>query len=80
VRATETAQDVCICVTDAGSGFAAGQVEHFCDPFFTSKLNQGHIGIGGYIAQNVARDALGSVMELQTRPGHTAVTLRFSKP
>ena len=77
LHATGTAQEVCICVTDAGSGFAPEQVAHFCDPFFTSKLNQGHIGIGGYIAQNVARDALGAVMELQTRPGHTAVTLRF---
>ena len=77
LSATGAAHEVCISVTDAGSGFAPEQLAHFCDPFFTSKLNQGHIGIGGYIAQNVARDALGAILELQTRPGHTAVTLRF---
>jgi len=80
LRATETAQEVCICVIDPGCGFAPEQAAHFCDPFFTSKLNQGHIGIGGYIAQNVARDALGAALELQTQPGHTEVTLRFPKP
>ena len=80
LRATETAQEVRICVIDPGCGFAPEQAAHFCDPFFTSKLNQGHIGIGGYIAQNVARDALGAALELQTQPGHTEVTLRFPKP
>ena len=79
ISATETSEEVCIGIVDAGNGFAPEQVAHFCDPFFTSKLNQGHIGIGGYIAYNVARDALGAVMELQTTPGHTAVTLRFPK-
>jgi C4-dicarboxylate-specific signal transduction histidine kinase len=79
ISASETNEEVCIGIVDAGSGFAPEQLAHFCDPFFTSKLNQGHIGIGGYIAHNVARDALGAVMDLQTKPGHTAVTLRFPK-
>jgi C4-dicarboxylate-specific signal transduction histidine kinase len=79
LQATETAQAIRISVIDSGSGFGAEQEAHFYDPFFTSKLNQGHIGIGGYIAQNVARDALGAELELQTQPGQTSVTLHFAK-
>jgi C4-dicarboxylate-specific signal transduction histidine kinase len=66
-------------VIDHGPGFSAEQAEHFFDPFFTSKQNQGHIGIGGYIAQNVARDALGATLELQSAPGQTTVALHFAK-
>jgi signal transduction histidine kinase len=79
LQVTETAQAVRVSVIDAGSGFATEQAEHFYDPFFTSKLNQGHIGIGGYIAQNVAREGLGAELELHTQPGQTCVTLHFAK-
>lgn len=75
-----TAGQVRIGVTDQGAGFAPEQAEHFFTPFFTSKLNQGHIGIGGYIAQNVARDALGATLELHSVPGHTTVALHFASP
>jgi C4-dicarboxylate-specific signal transduction histidine kinase len=66
-------------VTDHGPGFSPEQAEHFFDPFFTSKQNQGHIGIGGYIAHNVARDALAASLDVQSAPGQTTVTLLFTK-
>jgi C4-dicarboxylate-specific signal transduction histidine kinase len=80
LTAEQHATQVSIRVTDHGGGLGAEQAEHFCDPFFTSKQNQGHIGIGGYIAQNVARDGLAATLELQTAPGHTSVALHFAKP
>jgi signal transduction histidine kinase len=80
ISAAENGAGVSICISDNGGGFSAEQAEHFYDPFFTSKLNQGHIGIGGYIALNVARDALAATLVLQTEPGNTSVTLQLSKP
>jgi signal transduction histidine kinase len=79
IAAEEHATHVSLQVTDHGAGFSAEQAEHFFDPFFTSKQNQGHIGIGGCIAQNVARDALAATLELQSAPGLTTVALHFAK-
>lgn len=79
ISAQEQASQVTIRITDQGAGFSPEQAEHFFDPFFTSKQNQGHIGIGGYIAQNVARDALAAALELQSAPGNTTVALHFAK-
>lgn len=76
----DTPTEMTLCISDNGAGFSDQQAAHFFDPFFTSKLNQGHIGIGGYIAFNVARDVLGAALELQTTPGNTSVTLHFPKP
>jgi C4-dicarboxylate-specific signal transduction histidine kinase len=80
IRVMDTGAGVSICISDNGAGFSAEQAAHFYDPFFTSKLNQGHIGIGGYIALNVARDALAATLVLQTEPGNTSVTLQLSQP
>jgi C4-dicarboxylate-specific signal transduction histidine kinase len=80
VRITASAQadGIRLDIGDSGSGFSPEQAEHFFDPFFTSKLNQGHIGIGGYIAQNVARDALGARLELHSSSdGGSTLTLHF---
>jgi signal transduction histidine kinase len=80
LSAQENGEHITICVSDRGGGFAPDQIAHFSEPFFTSKQNQGHIGIGGYIAQNVARDALAATLELQTQPGQTSVALHFARP
>ncbi len=80
LSAEDQGSHISIRVTDHGSGFSPEQAEHFHDPFFTSKQNQGHIGIGGYIAQNVARDALGAALELHSAPGSSSVALQFAKP
>jgi len=80
LSATESATEIRISVSDFGAGFQGEQMEHFFDPFFTSKLNQGHIGIGAYIAKNVARDALGASIALNTAPGGTTVSLHLAKP
>lgn len=79
ISAEEQATQVTLRVTDCGPGFQPDQAEHFFDPFFTSKQNQGHIGIGGYIAHNVARDALAAALELQSACGRTSVALHFAK-
>jgi signal transduction histidine kinase len=79
IAALDTPDGISICISDNGDGFSSEQAAHFYDPFFTSKLNQGHIGIGGYIALNVARDALAATLDLQTTPGNTSITLRFHK-
>jgi C4-dicarboxylate-specific signal transduction histidine kinase len=75
----EHAAQITIRITDHGAGFSPEQAEHLFDPFFTSKQNQGHIGIGGYIAYNVARDALVAALELHSVPGHTTLALHFAK-
>jgi len=80
LSATESATEIRISVSDSGAGFVTEQVEHFFDPFFTSKLNQGHIGIGAYIAKSVARDALGASLALQTATSGTTVSLHLPKP
>lgn len=80
VRITAGAQadEIRIGISDTGAGFSPEQAEHFFDPFFTSKLNQGHIGIGGYIAQNLARDALGARLELHcSGDGGSTLALHF---
>ena len=79
VSVEDQATQVSIRITDPGPGFLAEQAQHFFDPFFTSKQNQGHIGIGGYIAQNLARDVLSAALELHSVPGNTTVALHFAK-
>lgn len=79
ISASEQAGQIRICIADQGEGFSPEQEAHFFDPFFTSKLNQGHIGIGGYIAHNVARDALAARLELHSTRSGSALTLHFPK-
>jgi len=79
LSASDNGKRVVIRVIDPGVGFSAQQAEHFYDPFFTSKVNQGHIGIGGYIAQNVARDGLDATLELDSQPGRTVVSLSLPR-
>jgi C4-dicarboxylate-specific signal transduction histidine kinase len=79
ITACDTTDAISISITDHGAGFPPEQATHFFDPFFTSKLNQGHMGIGGYIAQNLARDVLGARLELHSASNPTRVTLRFAK-
>ena len=80
IAVEEHAAHITLRITDHGAGCKPEQAEHFFDPFFTSKQNQGHIGIGGYIAQNVARDALAASLELHSGAAGTTVALQFSKP
>lgn len=67
-------------VIDQGPGLPARQAALLFEPFHTTRQSQGHIGIGGYIAHNVAKEALNARLELQTAPGRTCVTLHLPLP
>ncbi|RQO63516.1 hypothetical protein DBR47_03025 [Paucibacter sp. KBW04] len=65
-------------VQDQGPGMDAQQALRLFEPFYSSKQSLGHIGIGGYIAKNVAQEALGAQLSLHTDAQGTRVSLEFN--
>ncbi|MBB4841725.1 signal transduction histidine kinase [Paucibacter oligotrophus] len=65
-------------IQDNGPGMDAQQALRLFEPFYSSKQNLGHIGIGGYIAKNVAQEALGAGLRLHTNEHGTRVSLEFA--
>lgn len=64
-------------VEDNGLGMDAQQAQRLFEPFYSSKQNLGHIGLGGYIATNVAQEALNAQLSLHTSDQGTRVSLEF---
>ncbi len=70
----------CIEVRDDGPGMADDVAAQMFEPFFTTGRARGLIGLGGYIALNLARDALGATMQVQSAVGRgTVVRLNLGK-
>jgi PAS domain S-box-containing protein len=55
-------------VEDQGSGFSEEAAAHLCDPFFTTKREEGGTGLGLSISSTIAHEHGGS-LEFESRPG-----------
>lgn len=79
ITVASVSKNVEVTVSDNGPGIPADALARYFDPFFTTRQSQGHLGIGGYIVQNLVRDALnGSVrVDGSTERGGASVTLVF---
>jgi C4-dicarboxylate-specific signal transduction histidine kinase len=79
ITVASVGKNVEVTVSDNGPGIPADALARYFDPFFTTRQSQGHLGIGGYIVQNLVRDALnGSVrVDGSTERGGASVTLVF---
>lgn len=64
---------------DNGRGMSAEAASRAFDPFFTTRLGKGGSGLGLYITRNLAVDALGGTLTLDTAPG-AGVHFRLSIP
>ena len=60
---------------DDGEGIAAGIAARVFEPFFTTKLGQGGTGLGLAIAWNLAKEALGGSLELESDASGTCFIL-----
>ncbi len=70
----------CIEVRDDGPGMADDVAARMFEPLFTTGRARGLIGLGGYIAHSLARDALGATMQVQSAVGQgTVVRLNLGK-
>jgi PAS domain S-box-containing protein len=61
-----------IVVSDNGIGIPEANLARVFDPFFTTKLGKGGSGLGLHIVYNLAHDALGGTIALESTVGHGA--------
>lgn len=59
----------CLSVTDFGAGIAPEILAEVSEPFFTTRPDEGHKGLGLSIARNLVYTALGGDMEINAMPG-----------
>jgi K+-sensing histidine kinase KdpD len=55
-------------VVDFGAGIDAGKLEEVFVPFFTTKRNKGHRGLGLAIARTIVNDSLQGTVEIHAAP------------
>lgn len=70
-------------IADDGVGIAAADLERVFDPFFTTRMGQGYVGLGLHVAYTVVQGLLGGDIRIESRPGHGTtliLTLPFSAP
>lgn len=58
-----------IIVSDKGPGIPADQLKHVFEPMYTTKLAQGHSGLGLAMVQKLVTELLGGEIELSSTPG-----------
>lgn len=58
-----------VSVADTGVGMPPATRARYFDPFFTSKLEKGHSGLGGYAIYNTVVGLLGGSVHLESEPG-----------
>ena len=56
-------------IKDDGKGMDSKTLESMCDPFFTTRRNQGGTGLGMHILYNLVTQRLGGQMEYTATPG-----------
>jgi PAS domain S-box-containing protein len=72
--------EVVIEVEDNGSGIAPENIPHVCDPFFTTRREQGAMGLGLAIVAGMVRAHRGT-LTFDSEPGRgTKVTVRLPVP
>ena len=57
---------VTIVFCDDGCGISEDKIKNVFEPFYTSKRNQGHIGLGLHIIYNIITQSLKGTMHYQT--------------
>jgi signal transduction histidine kinase len=68
---------VCFEIEDQGRGIAAEHLKHVCDPFFTTKRDQGGTGLGLSVSAGIVEEHRG-VMDIVSVLGNgTRVRLMF---
>jgi two-component system NtrC family sensor kinase len=66
-RIEDGTHGVAIIVEDSGPGIPAGLLDRVCEPFFSTRENEGLRGLGLAIAQDILK-AHGGRMEIESRP------------
>jgi signal transduction histidine kinase len=69
LRVQAQGSDVLLSVVDNGVGMDAGAQARYFDPFFTSKMERGHSGLGGYAVYSIVVGLLGGQVRVESRLG-----------
>lgn len=71
---------VLVSIRDEGCGINPDQLANVCEPFFSSKQNQGGMGLGLYICQSIVTEH-GGELRIESKPGTgTTVTVVLPVP
>ena len=65
-------------VTDKGSGMDKENIDRACEPFFTTKEQGKGLGLGLFLAQNVAEQFGGELSIASEKLHGTTVTISFA--
>ncbi|MFF1631178.1 sensor histidine kinase, partial [Streptomyces sp. NPDC058272] len=83
VELSDTADSAVVSVADSGPGITAADQERVFDRFYrvdkARSRDRGGSGLGLAVARSLVR-AHGGTVELTSRPGSTAFTLRIPRP
>ena len=77
VEGKPTGRGYQICVSDTGDGIAKEHLGQLFSPYYTTKTNGHHIGLGLYYCRNVMRKHGGSIQARQNETRGTTFVLRF---
>jgi signal transduction histidine kinase len=69
-----------VSVSDNGSGIAEDVQAHIFEPFFTTKDVGEGTGLGLDIVASIVKDQHNGVIDLESKPGHTAFTVQLPLP
>ncbi|MCM0756920.1 ATP-binding protein [Desulfovibrio aminophilus] len=77
IRTLQNDGHVCFEIEDEGQGIQAEHLKNVCDPFFTTKRDQGGTGLGLSVSAGIVEEH-GGIMEIASVPGKgTRVKLLF---
>jgi Signal transduction histidine kinase len=80
IRTGQNDGHVCFEIEDEGHGIRAEYLKNVCDPFFTTKRDQGGTGLGLSVSAGIIEEHRG-IMEISSEPGEgTRVKLLFPVP
>ena len=80
IRAMEADGIVTMEYRDNGVGISSDTIPTVFDPFFTTRRNDGSIGLGLNIVFNLVKDKLGGTMEVSSRVGeYSLFTVKFPR-
>ena len=68
IRTDQSPEGVRILIRDNGQGISSGHLKQVFDPFFTTRREQGHTGLGLSVVHGIIREHNGSI-EVDSRPG-----------